>query len=56
MTTASAIIRDRLVGQSLIGFDTKSAPRAKVGNSSEIKTVSAPRAKVGVNSEIKTGA
>jgi hypothetical protein len=46
MKFAKAAIRDRLVGQPLIGFDTRpevvDAPRAKVGGV-EI----APRAKVG---------
>ena len=57
MKTVSTI-RDRLVGQPLIGFDSKTvrAPRSKVGSVSEIKTLRAPRSKVGTVSEIKQGA
>ncbi len=57
MKTVSTI-RDRLIGQPLIGFDSKivRAPRSKVGSVSEIKTLRAPRSKVGTVSEIKHGA
>ncbi len=48
MTHATTVIRDKLVGKPLIGFDTRpqtlATPRAKVGNA-EI----APRAKVGTS-------
>jgi hypothetical protein len=58
MKSVSTTVRDRLVGQPLIGFDSKivRAPRSKVGTVTEIKTVRAPRSKVGIVAEIKHGA
>jgi hypothetical protein len=58
MKTVSAAIRDRLVGESLIGFEIKTAraPRSKVGTALP-EIVRAPRAKVGTAlPEAKPGA
>ena len=55
MTTS---IRQRLVGKSLIGFDTRAprSPGAMVGGTQEGRAPRAPQAMVGVIVEIKPAA